>query len=114
MEARKINGIPPGRPGSSAEIAYTRLKPSASSFFSYYQDPTTTDLSLQPMGESKEEPRYRSEPVRETQYAVTEEVYSDYGDYASPIASPVTEEVCISPLEDRKMSPCPELEQDPG
>jgi len=81
------------------------LKPGKSSWFSYYQQQQSLDLGggeeLQELGE-------------ESHYAGLEEGRGVEGQYELEFTSPNTEESCIplSPIEDRHLSPCPDLEYD--
>ena len=79
-------------------MGYSRLRSSKSTWFSYYQEET-----------GEEGGELRELPNEEGHYAGLEE---DFGDYTSPL----TEEshLPLSPMEERKMSPCSELDLDPG
>ena len=82
-------------------MGYSRLRSSKSTWFSYYQEEN-----------GEESGELRELPNEEGLYSGLEEAEYDFGDYTSPL----TEEshLPLSPMEERKMSPCSEFEMDPG
>ena len=99
MDTRPL-GYGRARPNKLVDesMGYTRLRSSKSTWFSYYQDQNGDEC-----GELKELSN------EEGHYAGLED---DLGDYTSPL----TEEshLPLSPMEERKISPCSEFEMDPG